>query len=117
MVYIYFKVEHIPIASPCSQTNDLAIILDVSENVGPANFDKFLNFIDQLAAAFTHHSKSRLTFIVSTMTRISLTNIFNPSVLSFRTLPEAAKNIALGIRTFSVGATSNVSEQDCSYTI
>lgn len=156
-------MQHVTVAVPCYQTNDLAIVLDASGSIGAANFVVAVDFVDQFAAAFTRHGDSRLTYIVystSSISRIPLVNTFNPAEISQiirstpytgggtathlgidmavsqfnssprqlprnlvvltdgvsnnRQLTEDAANraIALGIRTFSVGITPNVNQQE-----
>jgi len=86
------ELQHVTIAVPCYETNDLAIVLDASGSIGAANFIVAVDFVDQLAAAFTRHDASRLTYIVyssSSITRIPLTNSFTATEISnlIRTTP------------------------------
>jgi hypothetical protein len=77
--------QHATIPVPCYQTNDLAVVLDASGSIGANNFIVAVDFVDQLASAFTRHSDSRLTYIVyssQSITRIPLTNTYTPAEIS-----------------------------------
>ncbi|KAJ6636541.1 Vitrin, partial [Pseudolycoriella hygida] len=79
------EFQHVTVAVPCHQTNDLAIVLDASGSMGADNFQIALDVVDQLAAAFTRHHASRLTYIVYSTTaisRIPLVNTFTPQQIS-----------------------------------
>lgn len=59
--------------------------MDASGSIGASNFFVALDFVDQLAAAFTRHSESRLTYIVyssSSISRIPLDNTHTPAEIS-----------------------------------
>lgn len=157
------ELQRVTVAVPCYQTNDLAVVLDASGSIGAANFVIAVDFVNQLAAAFTRHSASRLAYIVystAAQARIPLVNTYTPAQISQliqstpytgggtatnlgidvavaqfnsspralprnmvvltdgvsndRQLTAAAANraIQLGIRTFSVGITPNVNQQE-----
>lgn len=78
-------MQRVTQAVPCYQTNDLIIVLDSSGSITSPNYITTLDFVDQLAAAFTVHGPSRIAFIIFSdvgEVLINITNSYNPDEIS-----------------------------------
>jgi len=71
------EVQKTTLAVPCFKTNDLIVVLDSSGSITLPHYETAKGFVEQLAAAFSIHSPSRLGFIIYSSNVLTIFDLQN----------------------------------------